>query len=414
MTSSWQTILVYIILFLIIQGFFSMMEMSAVSFNKVRLQYFVGKNNRRAIWLSKLLKNPARLFGTTLIGVNTALQFGSEFSRQFYSSIGLSPDWAPVTQVFVVLVFAELVPMFAGRRYAENVTMLGMPLLYLCSIIMTPFIWCLDIICRVFNKIFGIVTVSGLNLSREELQKAIEARDDRGYFFDPQEVDSISANIFSLKNKTPQQLMDPLEQFKLIPSTANIGDLKKTMGIELLLFLPVYHQEEQNIVAIAFPRDFLRLDPNVEVRPHCRSPWFITESTPILQILKEFRRNNQSLAVVLSEEGTALGILTLDAVIDEIFGERDEWLSIGEYLPEKRQIHVDRSFDGDTKIDEINRELHIHLKADPEQSLEELLTKHLGRRPDVGETIRIDDFEFTIEESTLLGGMKIFIRTVFN
>ncbi len=413
MIRSWQTILVYIILFLIIQAFFSMMEMSAVSFNKVRLQYFVGKNNRRAIWLSKLLKNPARLFGTTLIGVNTALQFGSEFSRQLYTSIGFSPDWAPVTQVLVVLIFAELVPMFAGRRYAENVTMLGMPMLHLCSIIMTPLIWCLEAICRLFNHMFGIVTSPGFNVSREELQTAIEAREDGGCFFDSQEVDSISANIFSFKNKTPKQLMDPLEHFKLISSTANIEDLTKAMGIEPVTFLPVYHQTQENIVAIAFPRDFLLLEPHVEIRPHCRPPWFITESIPIFQILKEFRRNNQSLALVLNAEGSAVGILTLDAIIDEIFGDRDEWLSIGKYLSERRQIYVDRSFNGDTKVDEINRELRINLTADPEQSLEKLLTKHLGRRPDVGETIQINDFGFTIEESTLLGGMIIVIRTIF-
>ncbi|MCK4934372.1 MAG: HlyC/CorC family transporter [Simkaniaceae bacterium] len=412
MNQSWQVILLYIIIFLIIQGFFSMMEMSAVSFNKVRLQYFVGKNNRRAIWLSKLLKNPARLFGTTLIGVNAALQFGSELSRMFYLSIGLSPDLAPISQVFIVLIFAELVPMFAGRRYAENVAMLGIPLLYFASIVMAPLVWCLDIICRIFNKIFGIVSVSGLNLSREELQKAIEAREDRGYFFDSQEVDAISANIFSLKNKTPKQLMDPLEQFTMIPTTATIASLKKTMGIEPVAFLPVYHQNQKNIVAVAFPRDFLRLNPEDEVRAHCRSPWFITESTPILQILKEFRRNNQNLAVVLSEEGSAVGILTLDAVIDEIFGERDEWLSIGEYHPEKRHVYIDRSFHGDTKIEEINRTLKIELKAKPNLSLEEFLSKHLGRRPDIGETIRLQDFEFTLEESTLLGGMKIFIRTI--
>ncbi|MBI3211953.1 MAG: DUF21 domain-containing protein, partial [Simkania negevensis] len=93
---------------LAVQSFFAMLEMASVSFNRIRLNYFIYKKNRRAIWLSHLLKNPLLLFGTTLIGVNGAMQFGSECARRFYISIGLSPDFAPLSQVFLVLMFSEL------------------------------------------------------------------------------------------------------------------------------------------------------------------------------------------------------------------------------------------------------------------------------------------------------------------
>ena len=122
------------------EAFFSMMEMSCVSFNKVRLQYYVSKGNIRAKWISELLNSPAKLFGTTLIGVNAALQFGSECARQFYQSLGLSPDWAALSQIFLVLILAELAPMFAARRYAEHVCMLGIPIIYVFSKVMVPLI----------------------------------------------------------------------------------------------------------------------------------------------------------------------------------------------------------------------------------------------------------------------------------
>ena len=96
----WKWFLFLTISCLIIQGFFAMLEMACVSFNKVRLQYYVSKGQKRAIWLSYLLNHPALLFGTTLIMVNAALLIGSECSRKFYDSLGLSPDWAPLTQVF--------------------------------------------------------------------------------------------------------------------------------------------------------------------------------------------------------------------------------------------------------------------------------------------------------------------------
>lgn len=139
--------LLLVILSLIVQGFYSMLEMACVSFNRVRLQFYVSQGNRRAKWLSNLLNNPTRLFGTTLIGVNATMQFGSECARRFYSSIDLSPDWAPITQIFIVLIFAELAPMFAARRYAENVVMLGIPIIYLTSFVLRPVIIVLDWIC---------------------------------------------------------------------------------------------------------------------------------------------------------------------------------------------------------------------------------------------------------------------------
>src|SRR3989344_1318355 len=109
---NWQLFLLITLGAIIFQGYFAMMEMAIVSFNRVRLQYFVAKENRKAIWLSKLLQRPTYLFGTTLIGVNFFLQLGSESARLFYSSLGLNPDYALASQILIVVVFAELIPMF--------------------------------------------------------------------------------------------------------------------------------------------------------------------------------------------------------------------------------------------------------------------------------------------------------------
>jgi len=72
MNQSWQFLVILILICVVIQGFFAMAEMACVSFNKVRLQYYISKGSKRAIWLSDLLHNPARLFGTALICINAA------------------------------------------------------------------------------------------------------------------------------------------------------------------------------------------------------------------------------------------------------------------------------------------------------------------------------------------------------
>ncbi|MCB1071778.1 MAG: DUF21 domain-containing protein [Chlamydiia bacterium] len=405
--NDWTFFLLLVLVSLIVQGFYSMLEMASVSFNRVRLQFYVSQGNRRAKWLSSLLNNPTRLFGTTLIGVNATMQFGSECARRFYSSLELSPDWAPITQIFVVLIFAELSPMFAARRYAENVVMLGIPILYLTSFILRPFIIILDLICRFINLLFGVKSRSGLYLTREELQKAIEEREDS-----PKEkLDPILVNIFALKNKTAKDLMDPIGEMKSIPSENTVGDLKALLALQALPFIPVYHKSLQNIVAVAFPRDLLRLPDDTRLRAYCRSPWFITEKNSVLEIIKEFRRNNQSLAIVLNIQGQAIGTLTLDAVVDEIFGHRDDWISFGEYVPGKGKVFVDRSFPGDTLVSEVNKWFSIEIPGGTETTLEDLMEEHLGHRPERGDVVRVDNYEFSVEDTSLIAGRTILIRS---
>lgn len=413
MTSSSQFFLAMVILCLGIQGFFAMLEMACVSFNKVRLQYYVSHGNRRAKSLRFLLHHPALLFGTTLIGVNTALIVGSECSRRFYDSLNLSPDWAPLSQVFLVIIFAEIAPMFAGRRYAEHVAMLGVPVLFFFSIVLRPVIWALDCLCRYVNRLLGHPVTPGAYLSREELQNLIEEREET-FTSDPskQQFNTIIANIFSLKNKSAKDLMQSISYIPIVPSFCSVAEMREMVQERRVSYLPIYHRDPHNIVAVAYPRDLLRLTDNKRIKDYARVPWFIVEHTSILQILKQFRRNNQSLAIVLNEKGLATGVLTLDEIVDEIFGRSDGWMSYEGILPRAYHVVVDKTFSGDMRLDAFNRQFQIHLKYHNAKTLGELMTQALGHTPTKGESVRIDQFELTVEEASLLGAKTILVRTV--
>jgi CBS domain containing-hemolysin-like protein len=406
MSHTWHFYLTIILSCLVIQGFFAMAEMACVSFNKVRLQYYVSKNNRRAIWLNDLLQHPGRLFGTALICINTALQVGSEASRRFYDSLHLSPDWAPLSQIFIVLIFAEIAPLFAGRRYAEHAAMISVPVLYAFSFVLRPVIWLFDGFCRIVHRLIGSSEKAGLYLSREELQKILEEKDE-------EEFNTIASHIFALRNMTAKELMQPIDSVQLIPSICTVSEMRSLLNSRYSPAVPIYHKEPENIIAIAYPRDLLRLQENKKVRDYSRAPWFITENDSIMAILRQFRRNNQSVAIVLNEAGLARGILTLDEIIDEIFGLSDSWMSFEEMVPRAHHVVVERTFPGDTKIDEFNKTYHVHLDPHGVETLEELVTKLLGHAPAVGETVRIDQFELTIEEASLLGAMSIAVRTIY-
>ena len=404
---SWQALLFLIIDCLMVQGFFAMAEMACVSFNKVRLQYYVSKNQRRAKWLSDLLQHPGRLFGTALICINTALIVGSEAARRFYDALHLNPDWAPLSQVFIVLIFAEIAPLFAGRRYAEHAAMISVPILYGLSYVLRPLIWLLDGICRIFHQLLGNAEKGGLYLSREEIQKILEEKDE-------EEFNTIASHIFALRNMTAKELMQPLTSIQLIPSICSVSEMRSLLNSKYSPFVPIYHKKTENIIAIAYPRDLLRLPENKKVRDYAKAPWFITEKDSIMAILRQFRRNNQTVAVVLNEAGLARGILTLDEIIDEIFGLSDTWMSFEEMSPRAHHVVVDRTFSGDTLIEEFNSTFKVHLDSHGAETLEELVEQLLGHTPALGETVRIDQFELTVEEASILGGAKMIgVRTIY-
>ena len=409
--TEWKLYLLLTIVFIITQGFFAMLEMACVSFNKVRLQYWMNQNKRRAKWLSSLMRRPTYLFGATLIGVNASLQIGSECSRRFYDAIGVSPDWAPLSQILLVIIFSELAPMFAGRRYAEHVAMLGVPILYITSFILRPIIWLFDLICHVINRILLSPMREGLFLSREELLHMFEQREED--LAPAKEINSIATNIFSLKERVAKELMSALTKIQMVPSFCTVGEMRTLLNYQYSPFLPIYDRDPRYILGIVYPRDLLRISEEKKVRQYARPAWFITENSSILQILKQFRRNNQSIAIILNQAGLAVGVLTLDEIIDAIFGKTDDWQSFGEMAPRMHHIVVDRTFDGDMHIKEFNRKYNVHLDPSDVQTLDELVEKKLGHPPEKGESVHIDQFELTVEDAPLIGPKKILIRTVY-
>ena len=300
-----------------IQGLFALFEMAAVSFNKMRLQYYVSLGQRRAMWLDYLLRRPSRLFGTTLIGINTALQIGSECSRRFYESIHLDPDWAPITQVLIVVIFAELAPMFAARRHPEQVALSLVFFMTLLARLLHPIIWCFDMLALLIQRLMGKVKEVPSFFSREEIKMAFEERGEG-----EDELNTLARQIFQMKTRTAGQIMTPLEKVNLAPSSASLAEVRHLLSVRYVPFLPIYHRHPHNIVAVAHMSDLLRIDDErKKVLEEARSPWFVPKDTSTLEILNQFRRNNQSVAVILDLVGQACGLLTLDQIVSQIFGE---------------------------------------------------------------------------------------------
>jgi putative hemolysin len=392
----------------IMLAFYSMMEMACVSFNKIRLQYYVAKGDRRAEWLNWLLHNPSRLFGTTLIGVNVATVCGSEFSREFHSAIGINPDFSPLTQVLIVVIFGELAPMFAARRYAEHVALLGVPLVYASAKLMSPILWALGAISRFVNRMIGGRETHGnIFITQEELLKILEEQDeDKGAA--SEDFNAVTANIFGLRTKDVRQVMEPIDSIPKIPSNAIVAQVQPILQKSDTDYVLIYHRELTNIIGILHARDLVRAPLNRRCRDYAQSPWFVTLNTNIMKILNQFRQNNEELAIIINEFGKAEGAIHCDDIVEEIFIKPS--LSPQESVEEPMLV-IERSFPGMMTIGEFNTQFDVVLDPRTDLTLSDLVIEHLGHHPEVGESIFIDPFELTNEESTMTEVKKVHITT---
>jgi CBS domain containing-hemolysin-like protein len=397
------TFLFYTLLSIAIQGLFAFFEMACVSFNKVRLQYYVSIGSKRALWLNYLLKRPTRLFGTTLIGITTSLVIGSECARRFYESVNLNPDWAPLTQVPLVVIFGELAPMFAARRHPEQSAMICVPLMILLARILTPITWTFDAISRLIHRAMGKANEAPLFLSREEVRMAFEDREDK-----EDEFNAAVSQIFQLKNLTAGQLMLPLDKVQMVPSHSTLAEVRHLLSVQYAPMIPIYHRTTHNIVAIAQLRDLLQLEETKRVIDSARSPWFVTRDTSILQLLQQFRRNNQSTAVILDPSGQACGLLTLDQILAQIFGEERR----KQYPAEESQRYIERTLSGEMSVSEFNKQFESKLTEGEGDTLSDLILSTLGHLPVKDESLRIGEFEFTIDEPTLRGIKTLSVRSI--
>ncbi len=397
-----KTYLFFSLFAIAIQGLFAFFEMASVSFNKVRLQYYVSKGTKRAIWLNYLLQRPSRLFGTTLIGITTALVIGSECARRFYESIHLDPDWAPLTQVLLVVIFGELAPMFAARRHPEQSAMFCVPLMIILAKILSPFTWTFDLISHAIHRMMGKKVEASFFLSREEVRLAFEEKERKG-----DEFQAAVGQIFQLKSLNAGQLMIPLSKVQMVSSHASLTEVRHLLSVHYTPILPIYHKYPHNIVAVALLRDLLVLSENKRVIDAAHAPWFVTRDTSVLSLLQQFRHNNQSTAVILEASGQAAGILALDQILSTIFGEESEVK-----LLEEASHYIERTLSAEMSIAQFNQQFETNLPDHHGDTLNEIILSTLDHFPVKGESFFLGEFEFTIEDMSLRGIKTVSVRSI--
>lgn len=392
----------------LVMSFYSSQEMACISLNKLRLGYAVKEGKRWAKWLHSLIDNPTKLFSTTLIGVNVALMASSECARELYKSLGLNPNLAPLTHIPFVLLFGELVPMFAARIHAEHMSRLGIPFLYLSAKILTPFTFIVNVFFKYICRFLGRQEVKEANafLSREELQKLIEEHHVGASHESEEPFAATIENIFSLRKNQAFQLMEKLSDVHVVSSHTTVKAAAQLFIDRQKRYILVYHRLPHKIIGVILPQDLVEAHDNKKIGDYIRPCCFVSEHTHGLELLSRLQEEGSSIAVVLSGAGEAIGVVTIDDLYDELFHSPTT-----EEPAESQHNYLEKTFSADTKIADINAAYNMSIDPEGCTTFAELIEQTLGRNAAVDDTIFIDPIEIIVKETSLFKAKTILIRT---
>ncbi len=380
----------------LVLSFYSMQEMASISCNKLRLDFAASQKIRSAMWLKELLEKPQLLFMTTLFGVTVAMMMSSECSRQLFETLGLDPNIAPLAEIPFLIIFGELIPMFAARLYPDHASRLGIPIIYATTKLLSPIFSALSYF---FKKPYHTP-----HLSRDELQKLLEEH-QAGYLGEEAEPENaFISNIFSLRSMRAFQLMKKLDQLLCLSTHTTVGQVRELVKKTKQPLFPVYHRAKHKIVGILYLQKILSLSSNKRIDEYVENSLFVPHDMPALELIHKLQNEGQTAAIVMSAKAEPKGLVFLDDLADELFGaDTKKETSDMRYL--------EKTISADTTIEEFNTIYDAEIDPMGCKTFAELIEKSLARHPQVNDTLLFEPFEITVKETSLFKTKTIQIRS---
>ena len=383
----------FILILLILSAFFSATEVAIFSLSKPAFRR-LKERNPSAKRLNLIYKNPSFYLSAIVLG-NTLVNIGLT-SLITLSSVMLWHKIGIIFSIFLsltlVLFLGEIFPKTIAIYNQEKVSLIGAGLLPLIGKIFYPLIKIIQIFIDVISKRF----LKKRNiLTEEEIKEAIELGEKRGILSEA-EKDLINS-VLEFKDTRVSEIMTPRIEVKALEWSWDKEKVIKFLKESKHSKFPVYKESLDNIVGIIYAKDIF-LNKNLDWHIFLRNPLFVPESKKIGDLLKIFLKTNKQVAIVLDEYGGTSGILTLEDIEEEIFGEIYDEYEIPFKMIEKIDEDTFRVA-GKTPIKTLNLELGLDLPQE-EDTIAGLILSQLERIPHDKEKINFSNLEFIIERAT--------------
>ena len=395
--------LIVIIILLALSAFFSSAETAFTTVNHIKIRSLIDEGNKRAIIVDKIINNSAKMLSAILIGNNIVNISASALTTSVCIKLwgNYATSIATGILTLLVLIFGEITPKTAATVYSEKLALAYAPIVSAIMVILTPFIIIIDFLSGAFLKLFKINNRNNKKqITEAELRTFVKVSHEEGII----ETDEkqIITNLFDFGDAEAKDVMIPRIDMTLADVetdyTTIINLFKKTQYSRI----PIYEESADNIIGILNIKDLI-LAPHerlLDIKKVIRKPLFTYEHKNTFELFKEMQRNSQSIAIVLDEYGSTVGMITTEDLLEEIVGEiRDEY-DTDEDEPFVKLSHNVYRIDGSYKLDDINEALGTALISEDNDSIGGYIIEKIDRFPSRGDRFKMDNFEFVIERAS--------------
>ena len=411
---------VVLIVSLLLHAFFAAAKEAIVSMRRSRRLQLVEEGHRAAQWVNSLAEDATRLLTTEQL----ALKFIGFFIIAFAAFI-YTPPLVQLTSfnniviitvitfgaVLVVLIFGELIPKEIARSYAEPIALWAIYPFNLLSYVAAP-------LARFVTKIGHVLTghwdeagdYSFSTITEEDLRTYVDAGEEEGVLKEAEK--EMIYSIFELSDTLAREVMVPRIDMVAIEARSPV-----MAALDVILEAghsraPVYADHIDNIIGILYVKDLLVHWRNGNEPPSVqelvREVYYVPETKPVSDLLRELQTKKVHIAIVVDEYGGTAGLVTIEDILEEIVGEIQD-----EHDPEEfymQRISEDEYiFSARMDLDDVNDWISADLPTDDSDTLGGLIYTMLGRVPQVGDILEVDDLLLTVltVDGRRIGKVKI-------
>lgn len=397
---------VIIAISLLFSAFFSGMEIAFLSSNKLRFEL---ENRRRSLAsriLSLFYDNPEQYISTMLVGNNIVLViYGIEMTKL------LSPIFAnwvdnaafvnllqTISATIIVLITGEFLPKTIFRINPNLWLQIFAPILLIFYMVLFPVAWFTSLLSE------GILRLFRVKISNQTKQQELGLVDFDYWINDAyehadnqEEVKNeveIMQNALDFSSAKLRDCMVPRTEVVALDYNTSLDELKQTLIETGYSKIPIFRETIDNIIGYFHSSDLFRKPKDWH---EClRTMPIVPETLAANRLMDTFMREKRSIAVVVDEFGGTAGIVTLEDIMEEIFGEIEDEHDVVEHIAQKLS-DTEYILSGRLEIDNLNEQYNLDLpEADDYQTIAGFILHHYQTFPKLNDTIRIEKWNFKV------------------
>lgn len=404
--------IVVIVVLVILNGIFSAGEFAIISSRKSKIKEMVKEGKeKRAYALLQMREKPENFLSLVQIGITIvgtlasaiagviSLTYVEPLFRKlpYVGAISetLSLVFVVLILTYVILVAGELVPKHIGINYRERAALGLIPVFVFLSKALGFLVWTLNASTSFIMRVLGLKRTDEV-IGEDEIKVLLEEGRLQGVFDRTEE--ELIHSVFEFADRSVKEIMVPRPNIYGVDIEKPQEETVRYIVENEFSRYPVYRDHLDKILGIVYQKDVMRtlwMERPLELDKVVKRAYFVPDTMKISALFKDMQKRRVHLAIVVDEYGTTAGIVTLEDIMEEIFGEIMDETDV--------EIQIERNKDGSVVVDgsysirDLNNALDLHLPDSPDyETLGGFILSELQGIARGGEIVHYETYRLTV------------------